>query len=190
MNIKLFLLLIALSVMLAPIANAQEKGIPKKPIASDCNKAIKIPFDKKGFYGPTVPPDGYGEIQEIKSNKKNDLYFFEKEHNSAWYYFDVKTNGTIALTITPLNPKDDYDFLLFKYTDSCFCNDLVKKKIMPVRTNISRTGLGGTEITGLSHQEENLFFSAGKGKPFSKSIEVKKGERYYLAFFLAVYFLL
>jgi len=180
MNIKFFLLIIALSVILAPAVNAQKKDAPKKPIASDCGKAIKINLDKKAVYGPTVAPNGYGEIQEIKSNKKNDLYFFEKEHNSAWYYFTVKTDGIIALTITPLDPKDDYDFILFKYTDSCFCSDIVKNKIIPVRTNISRTGLGGIEITGLNNNAENLFFSAGKGKPFSKSLEVKKGEKYYL----------
>ena len=178
-NMKLFLLPIALSVMLAIHVNAQKVNT-RKPVASDCNKAINIVLDKKAFYGPTVAPNGSGEIEEIKSDKKNDLYFFEKEHNSAWYYFDVKTNGTIALTITPFNPKDDYDFILFKYTDSCFCNDIVKNKIIPVRTNISRTGLGETEITGLTNREENSFFSAGKGKPFSKSIPVKKGERYYL----------
>ena len=180
MNKNLFLLLIALCVILAPAVNAQKKDVPRKPIASECNKAIKIVLDKKGFYGPTVAPNGSGEIEEIKSDKKNDLYFFEKEHNSAWYYFDIKTNGILAFTITPLNPKDDYDFILFKYTDSCFCNNIVKKKIIPVRTNISRTGLGETEITGLTNREENSFFSAGKGKPFSKSIPVKKGERYYL----------
>jgi len=180
MNIKMFLLVIALSVMLAPAINAQKKNAPKKPIASDCNKAIKINLDKKAVYGPTVAPSGFGEIQEIKSNKKNDKYFFEEEHNSAWYCFNIKTDGTIALTITPLNPKDDYDFILFKYTDSCFCKNIVKSKIIPVRTNISRTGLGGTVITGLSNNEVNLFFCAGKGKPFSKSLDVKKGEKYYL----------
>lgn len=180
MNIKLFLLLIALCVMLAPAVNAQKKGTSKKPIASDCNKAIRIILDKKGFYGPTVAPNGFGEIQEIKSNKKNDLYSFEKEHNSAWYYFIAPINGTLAFTIYPTNLNDDYDFSLFKTTDTCFCKDLLEKKVTPVRTNISRTGLGESGITGLNSQGKNSFFSAGKGKPFSKSIEVKKGERYYL----------
>ena len=56
----MFLLVIALSVMLAPAINAQKKNAPKKPIASDCNKAIKINLDKKAVYGPTVAPSGFG----------------------------------------------------------------------------------------------------------------------------------
>jgi outer membrane protein OmpA-like peptidoglycan-associated protein len=175
MDIKLFLLIIALSAIMAPTIWAQSLS----PVACDCNKAIKIPFGQNGSYGPTVPPNGYGKVPEIKSSK-NDIYFFEREHNSAWYFFDIKHDGVLAMTITPVNPNDDYDFLLFKYTDSCFCNDLIKKKIMPVRTNISRTGKGGPGITGLNNQEKNSFFSAGIGKPFSKSIDVKNGEEYYL----------
>lgn len=178
-NTKLILLLIALSVMLAPTLNGQNKK-GTKPVAPDCKRAICIPFEKKAIYGPTVAPSGSGEIEEIKSNKKNDFHFFEKEHNSAWYFFTIKSDGMLAITITPINPNDDYDFLLFKYTDSCFCDNLVKKKIIPVRTNISRTGMGGPEFTGLNNTGEKTFFSAGKGEPFSKSLQVKKGEKYYL----------
>jgi len=175
MNIKLLILLIIVLGTIAP-AMAQKK---LKPIAGDCDSAIKIILNKKGFYGPTVPPNGFGKKNEIKA-KQGDKYFFEQEHNSAWYCFNTTTNGKLGIIITPTNEKDDYDFILFKYTDSSFCADVIKKKITPVRTNISRTGKGGTSTTGLSDKGENEFFSSGIGKPFSKSIEVKKGEKYYL----------
>ncbi|MFI5164536.1 MAG: OmpA family protein, partial [Bacteroidia bacterium] len=113
-------------------------------------------------------------------NKKNDLYFFEKEHNSAWYYFNVMYDGDLVLEITPSKSDDDYDFLLFKWTDSSFCRNLVSKKTLPVRTNLARTGKDDNGVTGLSGFSDKEFIHAGPGKTFSKSLPVKKGERYYL----------
>lgn len=175
--IKLWFLLTLMQAAL--LLSAQVNASKLKPVASDCKGAIKIPGEKSGWYGPTVPPDGYGEVQEIESSK-NDKYFFEKEHNSAWYYYNVKADGALSITITPTNPADDYDFLLFRYTDSLFCENVMNKKIIPLRTNISRTGRGGTSVTGLDDNSSNDFFSAGIGKPFSRSLDVKKGSRYYI----------
>jgi len=169
-NILLIVFLTTISTQLI----SQNNSAHLKPIAPDCNKAINIPFENKGSYGPTIAPNGGGETEEIQTNKKNDKYYFEKEHNTGWYYFDIKYDGILFMTITPKNSKDDYDFILFKYTDSTFCDELIKKNIIPVRTNISRTGMGGSEITGLSNNEENLFYSAGKGRAFSKSVILLK----------------
>lgn len=149
-----------------------------KPISADCKTAIKIL--KLNSYGPTIAPKGAGEVAEIRSSKAHDRFSFEKEHNSAWYYFDLPFDGPLSLRVIPKKPSDDYDFLLYKYTDSNFCHDLIKKKIVAVRSNISRTGLGYSEVTGLSGKAKKECVSAGVGDQFSKSIEVKKGERYYL----------
>ncbi len=149
------------------------------PIASDYSQAIKIPLKVGGSYGPTVAPKGFGEVQEIKSSK-NSSFSFEKEHNTTWYYFDVVQDGDLSIEITPTQSSDDYDFMLFKYTDSSFCRMLANNQIKPVRSNIARTGKGGSGKTGLSLESKSLFVQLGPGKSFSKSIEVKKGERYYL----------
>ena len=146
------------------------------PIASDCKKAIKIPLITFRSYGPTVSPKGFGDIQEITKS----TYSFEKEHNSAWYYFDITQDGDLSLEITPTQVSDDYDFMLFKYTDTSFCRMLANNKIKPVRANIARTGKDGSSKTGLSSESKSLFVQLGHGDSFSKSIEVKKGERYYL----------
>src|SRR3989339_31531 len=170
-----FLTLLIL-ILFVPFASAQNKTLKLKPISADCKDAIKISVK----YGPTVAPDRHGEILEIKSSKQRDMFFFEKEHNSAWYYFDVFEDGNLVFRITPENKNDDYDFILFKCTDSTFCEQVALSKILPVRTNITRTGLGKSEITGLTDAATDEFTCAGKGSPFSKSIQVKKKERYYL----------
>jgi hypothetical protein len=86
----------------------------------------------------------------------------------------------MAFKILPVNPNDDYDFLLYKWTDSNFCTNLLKNNITPVRSNISRSGRGKSPITGLSSTATSEYTSAGIGYLFSKSIGVKRGERYYL----------
>jgi outer membrane protein OmpA-like peptidoglycan-associated protein len=179
--------LLNLLVIIGIISNAfsQEKKAAKKApklwrIEADSRKAVKIPFFATGIYGPTVAPDGPGAVEEIKSSKKNDEYSFEREHNCAWYYFRALRDGDLVLEITPLKAGDDYDFMLFKFTDSTFFDRLAQHKLKPVRTNISRSGKEGDGRTGLSSQGKSEFIHAGPGEIFSKSLPVKKGEVYYL----------
>lgn len=169
---------ISFSQTVTKIVEKEEKLFP---IASDCNQAIKISPEIKSTYGLTVSPNGAGKIIEASSGKKNDLYFFEKEHNSAWYCFEVKTGGNLVFNITPLDTTNDYDFLLFKYTDSLFCKNVANQKIKPIRSNISRTGHSGEEeLTGLTGNAKESFVVSGKGFQYSKFLEVKTGEKYYL----------
>lgn len=157
------------------------KRAPKLlPVASDYKKALKIPFVKTGVYGPTAAPSGSGDFNEITSSKKNDKYSFEKEHNSAWYFFITQFDGELAIDITPENPADDYDFMLFKWFDSTFHYTLDKSKFKPIRTNISRSGKGTDSRTGLSGNGKSEYICAGPGETFSKLLSVKKGEKYYL----------
>lgn len=181
---KLFFLLLMISGI---TSNAQDKFIPQKivkkpllPIAADCNDAIKLKLDKYITYGPTVAPTGFGTVQEIQGKNKKTCYGFEQEHNSAWYYFDVAYNGNLLMEIIPVDSSNDYDFMIFKYTDSSFCDLLAKQKILPIRSNISRSGKGEICSTGLSAFGKANLVHAGPGETFSKPLEVKKGERYYL----------
>src|ERR1035437_187077 len=173
-------LLLLLFMIPGIVGNAQVK---KKlvPIAADCKGAIKLDFgkNKNVSYGPTVSPIGFGQIQEIRGSKKKSCTSFEKEHNSSWYYFDTPSDGDLVLDIIPIDTANDYDFMIFKVKglDDSFC-DLINKQ--PVRSNISRSGKGGMSITGLSSSGKANFVHAGPGETFSKPLEVKKGERYYL----------
>jgi len=166
---------------------AQDKFISSKsikktllPIAGDCNAAIKLNLGKYVSYGPTIAPIGFGAVQEMRGKNKKNCFGFEHEHNSAWYYFDVAFNGNLLLEIIPVDSANDYDFMIFKYTDSSFCDMLAKQKITPVRSNISRSGKGEICSTGLSAFGKANLVHAGPGETFSKPLEVQKGERYYL----------
>jgi outer membrane protein OmpA-like peptidoglycan-associated protein len=180
MKTLLLSLIIINSCLSLSYAQKKNKAREFKNVASDCSYGIKLPTSNSITYGPTLAPNGYGKILEIKSNSKHNSYSFEKEHNSAWYYFDVNNDGLLSLKITPTNKNDDYDFLLYKWTDSNFCNEIIQNKMIPVRSNIARTGRGQSSVTGLSENASKEYISSGIGNPFSKPVIVKKGERYYL----------
>lgn len=147
-----------------------------KPENGDCKKPVEI---KDTVFGPTNAPAGYGSVMEI-TGTKNSLYEFEKEHNTCWYFFKAKYDATLEIDIIPVNVKDDYDFILYKYSGKTFCSDVAEKKIKPVRTCISRNDQKLKSRTGLSKQAPDEYIHSGPGASFSKSIAVKKGEIYYL----------
>src|SRR5688572_13878378 len=141
----LFSLLFFYSLAQKKSASAAPKGLP---IAADCKNAVQLHSIRKVNYGPTIPPKGYGKIMDIKSCDKQDIFTFEKEHNSAWYYFTAYDHGDVVFEITSVNPQNDYDFMLYKWTDSCFCEDVKYGYLLPLRTNLSRSEKTGVPMTG------------------------------------------
>ena len=99
-----------------------------KTISADCSKPILINVSNGSFYGATIPPKGFGDLQEFKTN--NSLTF-ESEHNSAWYLLSMSRDGELVFEIVPKDTANDYDFLLYSYTDSNFCETLQKNKLKP-----------------------------------------------------------
>ena len=158
---------------------ATEVPVGTKNIAGDCSKAIELKFDKVCVYGPTKAPTSFGKVQEIKGAKGNKMYF-EEEHNTAWYTFVCKHDGSITLEVSPSKTTDDYDFMLFKYSDSTFCEKVASQKVKPIRSNISRNKDDLKGITGLSMKAKEDFVGQGLKNAYSRFLEVKKGERYYL----------
>jgi len=151
-----------------------QKHIEVLPENGDCDNAIDITdiIDIKA-----TAPKGYGNRLEVHSSKVS-LYAFKEEHNTVWYKFTVLQSCEMSLTITPDNPKDDYDFLLFKGDGSSTCKHIQKGGLKAVRSNISRPKVQGK--TGLISSSKYSFVREGEGTPWSKSIVVKKGEVYYL----------
>lgn len=146
--------------------------------ATDCKDAIPVAITKNTAFNYVNPAKGFG-IQEIVSNNKNDKSF-EREHNTTWYLLSVKNDGELIFEITPIDSTNDYDFLLYRYTDSTFCNSLLNKKINPVRGNLSISTVKSGAKTGLSSKVLTAFTSKSIGATFSKSITVKRGEQYML----------
>lgn len=144
---------------------------------ADCVGAYLI---KDTIFGPVLSPEGFGNKIDIQGNELGDPHWIEREHNTVWYKIKISHTTTMWFDIIPLNENDDFDFLLFKDTGPAFCAKMKKQEVLPVRTNISRnnTTIGGR--TGLSPTATEDFVPSGPGSPFSRALEVEKGEVYIL----------
>lgn len=146
----------------------------------DCAQAKVITINSKTIYGKTIAPKGYGEIKEISPAKQKTNFAFEKEHNSSWYKLVINLSGELTMHVIPTKADDDYDFMLFKSAKNNFCDSLQKHKINPIRACISRDKEELNGKTGLSYKSTNEFVKYGVGPAYCKSLQVKKGEVYYL----------
>ncbi|HRZ41613.1 MAG TPA: OmpA family protein [Bacteroidales bacterium] len=142
----------------------------------DCQNAIEL-LDT--VFGPTTPPLGPGSVPEFNSTK-HDLYSFEQEHHTVWYIFEALDDCDLLLEVVPLSVKDDYDFILFRYEGDNTCADIRERKIIPVRSCISRNDTLIKSRTGLSYSAKDDFIHSGPGPSFSRPLPMKKGERYLL----------
>jgi len=147
--------------------------------ACNCKDAVLLSMPRSFHFGPTTATGPYNGLQEITTSDKNSEIAFNKEHNPAWYLLDIQFEGELAFEIMPVDTTNDYDFLLYPYLDSNFCNALARKSVKPVRSNIcSSTEQKG--FTGLSTSATQEYHKQGPGDPFSKSLHVRKGEKYML----------
>lgn len=147
----------------------------------DCTNARELNLAAKYKINKTIAPKGFGNKNEISSAKQNSKYTFEKEHNSAWYKLNITISGILTFSIIPNKHDDDYDFMLFKKaTNTNFCDSLIKHKISPVRACISRNKNEIKGVTGLKNSSSQEFVKKGVASSFAKSIDVQRGEVYYL----------
>lgn len=178
MRIPLLVLFLFLNVFGAV---SQKIVKPLLKISGDCNNAIPLTIGQPCKYGPTESPKSFGSVQEINTADKNSEVSFTQEHNSAWYLLNIKYEGELTFEIVPTDSTDDYDFLLYPYRDSTLCNCIINKTIRPIRSNIASNSRASDKgATGLSADVTQEFRRQGPGNPFSRSIQVKKGEKYML----------
>ncbi len=145
---------------------------------ADCTSPILI-TDTIVFSPHT--PKGSGNEMEIFDNKKDDLMYFENEHNTVWYKFWARENCSLTFDIIPEDINDDYDFMLYKWDGGNFRSKILNKQIKPIRTCISRNDKKIKSMTGLSLNESaDLFVHSGLGSSYVKYIQVQKGDCFYL----------
>ena len=168
--------------------------------SNDCLFAIELMPDVP--FGPTQAPQGAGRIQEIMRDRSNPNVF-EYEHNSTWYKFTVPYSGNLEISITPNSEWDDYDFLVYRYTDVYFSNRLIENKLKPLAADLSSKDTAGlfaatpknskgqvtakprskrmTSATmGMKADGKRFFIGPNEDEDFLKSIPVRKGETYYI----------
>ena len=174
-----------------------ETGVELPYNSNDCLFAIELQPDVP--FGPTKAPVGGGRIMEIMSDATHP-YLFEYEHNSVWYKFTIPYNGDLEIEITPNNADDDYDFLLYRYTNQYFSNHLLQNRILPVASNLAAIDtqslkpvtvtVKGKTVTrkpttapsiGMKHDATcTKFVPKDSTTRYLKSLPVKKDEVYYL----------
>ncbi|MFN8259231.1 MAG: OmpA family protein [Bacteroidales bacterium] len=130
--------------------------------ANNCSDAIEV--STLSVFGPTTPPS------EIKTKQATNN--FEPTQHSVWYKFKSEKDGILLFDIIPMEPQDNYDFMLYKINSSNYCNLIEKGKLEPIASNFDRNNPALNGMTGLSFNENT--------ESYSKGIEVKKGEQFLL----------
>jgi len=96
------------------------------------------------------------------------------------YFIIREIISELNFDITPFNPTDDYDFILFECKSGNCCEDIKARILKPIRSNISRTKIELSGVTGLNEKGTANFVHEGKGNNYSNSVFVTKGLKYYL----------
>lgn len=154
---------------------AQRKGAAL--LNNDCSRAKALTANI--CYDITARK-GYGRLQEYKNKAMNALFSFEKEHNSHWFTFTAANDGILTFDLLPDTVIDDYDWLLYRIDDSLYCPCIKSKQALPIRGNIARNDRKQQSRTGMAMDFTNEFAPSGPGNNYSKYLEVKKGDRFYL----------
>ena len=165
-----------LGVIILPLFASGQKS--DSVFAKDCPEAQIIRASGRQIF--TTAPFGQGNLLEFSGNSANSLHYFQREKNTAWFKFKAVTSGDFIFTIQPQNLEADFDFLLFENTGLGFCEDLLNRKVKPIRTNISRNDTLENSRTGLSLSAKHNYVKSGVGSHVSKSVTVAKGDSFYL----------
>lgn len=159
-----------------------QKPAPAAPVevalpdrCSDCLFPVTLQVDVP--YGPTEPLRGAGYVNEIHKDAQTKNVF-EKEHNSIWYILEIPYNGKLLIDITPKGFSDDYDFIVYKYTDKYFCNRVERNRVKPIRSVLSVANIEKKGKTGLSLNGTTAHISKESDEGYGKYIDVVAGEKY------------
>ena len=144
---------------------------------SDCKDALV--YDSKREGNISVPT-GFGKELEIFGHDIYNDYFFTQEHNTLWIYLYFRDSTEFEFELTPKKGDDDFDFMLYKIDRPNFCDYIKKNQPIPIRSNLARKHPKTGSITGMRSQNNNAYAKAGYQPYFSSTLNVKKGEEYYL----------
>lgn len=179
-------LILLLSLGLAAQSKGKKKSTkkptPPAPVevtlpdrCSDCFFPVTLQADIP--FGPTEPLRGHGYVNEIHKDAQTKNVF-EQEHNSIWYFLEIPYDGKLLIDITPKSFSDDYNFIVYKYTDKYFCNRVEKNRVKPIRSvqSVVNTEIQGK--TGLSLKSSTAHISKESTEAYGQYIDVKAGESY------------
>ncbi len=132
-------------------------------VQDDCItvQEIKIPFEGNQF---TFTDDG-----SEKSNY-NIVYYADIDEYTFWYKLIITSNCRMKFAVMSATPGDDYDFMLYKFNASNFCEALVDSSLVPLNDAVYTSDYNQSDST-----KQDLFMTS------QNEIAVKAGEIYYLS---------
>jgi len=156
------------------VLNKKDKKGVKKPtnIRSISNNIESAEEIHDSIIGPVNVSEGFGLKQDYS------LYEY-KEGNSAWFKLKFDVDTILTFDIVPIDPKADYDFILFKCPNSDCIDYIEKNKVEPERRCFS-FNLENYSSTGLSEYYTRTWEGGGPGPAYVSSVAVKTGETFYL----------
>lgn len=142
---------------------------------SDCVNSLRM----EGLNLSVGNLSGSGEIVEISGNELGNKMYFTEEHNTIWISFRSPEKANLTFDITPKNPSEDYDFMLFEGGIGA-CPGIKDKSLKPLRSNLSRNDELQAGKTGLSSTANLDYVAAGVNPNMSKMVETEKDKSYIL----------
>lgn len=118
--------------------------------------------------------NGTGNIADLNSTTAGCL--FSTEQQGTWYTFSPSSGGTVAFSIDPSNPSDDYDFALWgPYPDGSNTSTICPPSSAPLRCSYAAP----SGSTGLNMTATDLSENAG-GDKWVRYLNVTAGQVYVL----------
>lgn len=158
------------SIMLKTYSCEQVNKAADFASAIDADKVYNVKLE--------CSPKGQGRAIEVTGSNSN--YYFKKEHNVVWIKFKVVRNSKLNIIIKPDSASDDYDFQIYKDEGEITRQNIVSKRLKPIRSNLARTKDVNEGITGLDYFSQGTHVSEGINPGYSKYMQVMKDEVYYL----------
>lgn len=123
---------------------------------SDCSNAVllcdKSPYSVERLAGTGLEPNELANYTNL---------CLPTEQSSAWYKWTAGTDGTLTFTITPDNPGDDFDFVLFEMDDPNDCSSLTPVRCMASGQDAQNDWSACVGPTGLREGESDVSEPAG-----------------------------
>lgn len=149
-------------------------------IASDCPIAVRLcdksTFNVQSVTGPGADPTEFDEAPCFLGAPSGEI-------NSTWYTFTAATDGTLTFTLTPNNPEDDLDFIVYSLPNGPGdCTDKVVERCMNAGDFFASSPcMGPTGLNLTADDIDNPPGCAGITDNFLKYLDMTAGTTYALA---------
>lgn len=144
---------------------------PNQPEQDACNALVVC----GNTFTTPYSYQGNGLINDITSSPCNNGQL-AGEDNSMWLRLNVNTGGIIVFTITPINPADDYDFLIVNITNNT-CSTFTPSNVIRCNFN-NNLPIFNNGVLGLNTTSTVTSVLAGLQGSYLQQINASAGDVY------------